>query len=72
MKKEIKFQVVFRSEPEGGFTAIVPSLAGCVTWGKTLTEARAMAADAVEGYLASLKKRGEPIPNLRFHAGVSI
>jgi len=43
--------------------ATVPALPGCVTWGKTLAEARTMAVDAVAGYLASLKDAGEPIPS---------
>jgi antitoxin HicB len=54
---------VFRPEPEGGFTAIVPALLGCVTHGRTLSEAKKMAKDAIAGYIASLKKQKEPIPS---------
>ena len=56
------FHVVLRPEPEGGFTAIVPALPGCVTYGRTLTEAKKMAKDAIGGYIESLKKHKEPIP----------
>jgi antitoxin HicB len=56
------FNVVLRPEPEGGFTAIVPVLPGCVTYGRTLLEAKKMARDAISGYIESLKKHGEPIP----------
>lgn len=52
------FTVIFRPEPEGGFTAIVPSLPGCVTYGKTLKAAKVMVTDAIEGYIASLEKHG--------------
>ncbi len=63
MKKErYHFTVVLRPEPEGGFTATVPALPGCVTYGRTLAEARRMAKDAISGYVASLKKRGEAVP----------
>lgn len=62
MKKNLRYNVIFRTEPEGGFTVIVPSLPGCVTYGKDLKEARRMAVDAIKGYLASLKKHKEPIP----------
>ncbi|MFH1078265.1 MAG: type II toxin-antitoxin system HicB family antitoxin, partial [Patescibacteria group bacterium] len=55
--------VVFRPEPEGGFTAIVPSLPGCVTFGKSLKEAQRMVAEAVELYVESLAKHGEAIPS---------
>jgi len=61
MKKMLHYNVIFRLEPEGGFTVIVPSLPGCVTYGKTLKEAKDMASDAIAGYLYSLKKHGEPI-----------
>ena len=55
--------VVLRPEPEGGFTALVAAVPGCVTYGRTLVEAREMAKDAVSGYIESLRKHGEPIPN---------
>ena len=60
-----KFQlhVMFRPEPEGGFTVLVPALPGCITYGKNLKEAKHMAMDAISGYLASLKKHEEAIPS---------
>ena len=51
-----RFTVVLRPEPEGGFTAMVPALPGCVTYGRTLAEAKAMAKDAMSGYIESLRK----------------
>jgi len=62
-RKRYHYNIVLRPEPEGGFTALAPALPGCVTYGRTLEEARKMARDAVAGYIASLKKHGEPIPN---------
>jgi predicted RNase H-like HicB family nuclease len=56
------FNIVLRPEPEGGFTAIVPILPGCVTYGRTLAEAKEMAKDAISGSIESLKKHKEPIP----------
>lgn len=57
------YNVIFKPEPEGGFTAIVPSLPGCVTYGNTLSEAKAMITDAIGGYIASLTKHNEPVPS---------
>lgn len=57
------YNVIFKPEPEGGFTAIVPSLPGCVTYGKTLPDAKAMITDAIAGYIASLVKHNEPVPS---------
>lgn len=62
MRKNFRFNVIFRPEPEGGFTVIVPSLPGCVTYGRNLEEAKKMAIDAIKGYITSLKKHKEPIP----------
>lgn len=58
----ISYNLIFRPEPEGGFTVTVPSLPGCVTYGKNLAHAKKMALDAIMGYIASLKKHGDPIP----------
>lgn len=41
---------------------MVPALPGCVTYGRTLGEARKMIKDAISGYIESLKKHKEPIP----------
>jgi antitoxin HicB len=48
MKKCLSnFNIVIRPEAKGGFTARVPALPGCVTHGRTLSEARKMAKDAI-------------------------
>lgn len=60
--KTKRYNIIFRPELEGGFTVIVPSLPGCVSYGKNLIEAKKMAIDAIKGYIASLKKHGEEIP----------
>lgn len=57
MKKEnIRFDAIFQPEPEGGFTVTVPSLPGCITYGKNKKEAEAMIIDAISGYLESVNK----------------
>lgn len=61
-KKLLKYTVIYTSEPEGGFTVTVPSLPGCVTYGKDLKEASEMAQDAIKLYLESLRTHNEAIP----------
>jgi antitoxin HicB len=61
--KKVSYRILLRPEPEGGYTVIVPSLPGCITYGKTVEEAKKMAMDAIRAYLESLKKHHEPIPN---------
>jgi antitoxin HicB len=56
------YTAVFEPADEGGFVVTVPALAGLVTEGDTLEEARAMVKDVVRGYLESLLKHGEEIP----------
>jgi predicted RNase H-like HicB family nuclease len=60
--REYTYTVVFDPEPEGGFTATVPALPGCVTYGETLDEARAMAAEAIGVHIEGLRMAGEPVP----------
>jgi len=61
-KKLLKYTVIYTEEPEEGFTVTVPSLPGCVTYGKNLKEAEKMAKEAIELYLESLKAHEETIP----------
>ena len=61
-KARYHYNIMLRPEPEGGYTALVPALPGCVTYGRTVDEAREMAKDAISGYIASLRKHKDPIP----------
>ncbi len=61
-EKILKYNVIFQPEPEGGYTVIVPSLRGCVTYGETLDKAREMAIDAIGGFIECLKEDGEEVP----------
>ena len=56
------YTVLLQPEPEGGYTVTCAALPGLVTYGATLEEARAMAADAIRGYVECLREDGEPIP----------
>jgi antitoxin HicB len=65
---QFQYTVVFEPAEEGGYVVTVPALLGLITEGNTLEEARAMAKDAIRGYLESLIKHGEEIP---IEAGVA-
>lgn len=60
--KVLKYTAVFESAEEGGYIVTVPALPGCVTQGETFEEAVEMVKDAIKGYIASLVKHHEPIP----------
>jgi predicted RNase H-like HicB family nuclease len=54
--------VLDRDVDAGGFVATCPALPGVVTEGETIEQTLEMARDAIEGYLASLKKDGLSLP----------
>ena len=58
----LSYRILLRKEPEGGYTVIVPSLPGCVTFGDTIEQAIEMAREAIELYIESLKEHGEDVP----------
>ena len=61
-QEQHSFTLLFEPAEEGGYVVTCPALPGLVTEGDTLEEARSMAKDAIEGYLESLRKDGQPIP----------
>jgi len=63
MEKTYDLRIMLRKEPEGGYTAFVPSLPGCVTYGDTIDEAIEMVKEAVELYIESLIAHNEPVPS---------
>jgi len=53
----MKYTVVVVWDAEGKvYSALVPSLPGCYTWGKTRALAFRHALDAIDTYLAGLRK----------------
>ena len=58
----LSYRIMLRKEPEGGYTVMVPSLPGCITYGETIDEAIKMAKEAIELYIESLREHGEEIP----------
>lgn len=60
--KTLSYRVLLREEPEGGYTATVPTLPGCITYGATIPEAVSMAKEAIALYVESLIAHGEVIP----------
>jgi predicted RNase H-like HicB family nuclease len=57
-----KYLVYLQPAEEGGYIVSCPALPGCVTQGETAQEALEMIRDAIEGYVESLRKHGEPVP----------
>jgi predicted RNase H-like HicB family nuclease len=60
---QYNYKLLLRKEPEGGYTVLVPSLPGCITYGENVDEAITMAKEAIELYIEELKDHGEPVPD---------
>ena len=58
----MKFRVVIEPDEDGVFVAECPTLPGCISQGATREEALANIKEAISGYIASLRKHGEPVP----------
>lgn len=57
----MRYEVLIEQDEDGVFVATCPALPGCVSQGATRDEARANLADAMTGYMASLRKHGEAV-----------
>jgi len=58
---EPTYTVVLREESEGGFTILVPALPEIVRYGRTVEEAKQMAADAIRCAILGRQDLGERV-----------
>jgi predicted RNase H-like HicB family nuclease len=59
---EYTYTVLFEPAEEGGYVVFCPALPGLVTEGDNYEQARERVTEAIEGYLESLLKDGQPSP----------
>lgn len=62
LEERMKYRVNITQDEDGMFVAEAPALPGCLSQGKTRSEALSNIQEAIQGYLESLEKHGEPIP----------
>ena len=60
----MKFAITFEQDEEGYIVVSCPALPGCHSQGRTREEAIANISEAIRGYIASMRKHGEPIPSI--------
>jgi predicted RNase H-like HicB family nuclease len=53
----MKLQVVIEQDETGYYVAEVPALPGCVSQGKTITEAKANIKEAIKGWLTVMNEK---------------
>ncbi len=51
----MRIRVILEPSDEGGYTAYVPSLPGCISEGETIEESLANIREAIELYLAPVE-----------------
>ena len=59
---EYVYPAVFHANADGSYTITYPDLPGCITEGKSLDNALAMAQDALTQWLSYLTDAKEPVP----------
>lgn len=53
---DMKYPVVLEPSKDGGYAVHVPALPGCHTQGETVAEALENAKDAIQTYLAAMRR----------------
>lgn len=61
----IKLAVTLEQDEDGYITVSCPVLPGCHSQGKTDEEAITNIKEAIRGYIASMRKHGEPVPEIK-------
>ena len=68
----MKFLVTMEKDEDGYIIVSCPALRGCHSYGRTREEALANITEAIEGFIFSMKKHGESIPNQPEHCLVEV
>lgn len=58
----MKYRVLIEPDEDGVYVAEVPALPGCISQGRTRSEAIENIKEAIAAYLESLKVHAEPVP----------
>ena len=58
----MKYRVLIEQDEDGMFVVEVPSLPGCISQGRTRSEAVENIKEAIAGYHESLEAHDEPVP----------
>lgn len=61
----MKFVITLEQDEDGYIVANCPALPGCFSQGKTDEEAIYNIKEAIRGYIASMRRHGEPVPEIK-------
>jgi antitoxin HicB len=60
----MKFAVTLEQDEDGFIVVSCPALPGCHSQGRTEAEAISNIREAIKGYIASMRRHNEPVPNI--------
>ncbi len=58
----MRYRVLIEQDEDGVYVAEVPALPGCISQGRTRSEAVDNIKEAIAAYLQSLQAHSEPVP----------
>ena len=56
------YVAIIHKDPDSDFGVSFPDFPGCITAGRTLDEAKALALEALTGHIGVMREAGEPVP----------
>ena len=59
----MNYIAVIHKDPDSDFGVSFPDFPGCITAGRTIEEAKAMALEALRGHIEEMQAAGETIPS---------
>jgi predicted RNase H-like HicB family nuclease len=57
------YVAIIHKDPKSDFGVSFPDFPGCITAGRTLDEAKALAIEALTGHIGVMREAGEPVPS---------
>ena len=58
----MRYRVLIEQDEDGVYVAEVPALPGCISEGRSRSEAVENVREAIAAYVEGLKAHGEPVP----------
>lgn len=58
----MRYRVLIEQDEDGVYVVEAPALPGCISQGKTRSEAIDNIKEAIAGYVESLQAHGDPVP----------
>src|ERR1700730_10330273 len=56
------YVAIIHQDPDSDFGVSFPDFPGCITAGRTLDKAKALALEALTGHIGVMREAGEPVP----------